>query len=80
MTPEAFATKWHGSQVRKYTGENCREILKGVPHTEDTKCALMEMHVAFGDDITFMVLMLTECDKSLGNRAARKVIDRARLS
>lgn len=27
---EAFATKWHGSQVRKYTGEpyveHCREI------------------------------------------------------
>ena len=21
MTPEAFATHWHGDQVRKYTGE-----------------------------------------------------------
>ncbi len=99
MTPEQFATKWHGSQVRKYTGEpyieHCREIvdiLKVVPHTEDmlaaawlhdvledTECSLMEMHVAFGDDIAFMVLMLTDCDKCLGNRATRKGIDRERL-
>ena len=42
MTPEAFATHWHGDQVRKYTSEqyikHCREIveiLKTVPHNED---------------------------------------------
>lgn len=99
MTPEAFATHWHGAQVRKYTGEpyieHCREIveiLKTVPHTEemiaaawlhdvleDTECSLMEIHVAFGDDVAFMVLMLTDCDKNTGNRAMRKGIDRRRL-
>lgn len=38
---------------------------------EDTECDWFDMHVEFGDDITFMVLMLTDCDKSSGNRAAR---------
>mgnify|MGYP001488429395 CR=1 FL=1 len=27
MTPQAFATYWHGSQVRKYV-EHCREIVE----------------------------------------------------
>jgi (p)ppGpp synthase/HD superfamily hydrolase len=43
---ERWATHWHGTQVRKYTGEpyieHCREIveiLKGVQHTEDMLAA-----------------------------------------
>lgn len=99
MTPQQFATHWHGAQVRKYTGEpyieHCREIveiLKGVPHTEDmlaaawlhdvledTECDWYDMYIEFGDKVTSMVLQLTDCDKCLGNRAARKAIDRGRL-
>ena len=59
MTPEAFATHWHGSQVRKYTGEpyveHCREIveiLKGVPHTEDMLTAAWLHDVL--DDCVYM--------------------------
>lgn len=93
MTPEAFATHWHGSQVRNI--EHCREIveiLKGVPHTEDmltaawlhdvledTECGWFDMYMEFGDSVTVMVMKLTDCDQTHGNRAMRKKIDRRRL-
>ena len=96
---EQFATKWHGSQVRKYTGEpyiaHCREIveiLKGVPHTEDmlaaawlhdvledTECSSQTIYREFGFNVVSMVIALTDCHKSIGNRAMRKGIDRRRL-
>jgi (p)ppGpp synthase/HD superfamily hydrolase len=99
MTPEQFATHWHGDQVRKYTGEpyieHCREIveiLKGVPHTEDmlaaawlhdvledTECPMSAIAKEFGLTVLDMVYHLTDCDKSNGNRAKRKAIDRERL-
>ena len=99
MTPEQFATHWHGAQVRKYTGEpyikHCQEIveiLKTVPHTkemiaaawlhdvlEDTECDWFDMLTEFGDQVTEMVLMLTDYDKNTGNRAVRKAADRGRL-
>lgn len=99
MKAEAFATRWHGSQVRKYTGEpyieHCREIveiLKGVPHTEDmlaaawlhdvledTECSSQLIYREFGFNVVSMVIALTDCHKSIGNRAMRKGIDRRRL-
>lgn len=99
MTPEDFATHWHGAQVRKYTGEpyieHCREIveiLKTVPHTEDmlaaawlhdvledTECSAQLMYDEFGLDVVKMVVDLTDCHRSVGNRAMRKGIDRERL-
>ena len=49
---ERFATHWHGTQVRKYTGEpyieHCREIveiLMGVPHTDDMLAVSKVNHV-----------------------------------
>lgn len=100
MNAEQFATHWHGSQVRKYTGEpyieHCREIveiLKGVPHTddmlaaawlhdvlEDTKCDSRSIYQEFGFDVVSMVIALTDCRKSVGNRTMRKGIDRRRLT
>lgn len=90
---EAFATKWHGSQVRNI--EHCREIveiLKGVPHTddmlaaawlhdvlEDTECSSQTIYREFGFNVVSMVIALTDCHKSIGNRAMRKGIDRRRL-
>jgi len=99
MTPEAFATHWHGAQVRKYTGEpyikHCQEIveiLDTVPHTEemiaaawlhdvleDTECSAQLMYDEFGLDVVKMVVDLTDCHRSVGNRAMRKGIDRRRL-
>ncbi len=93
MTPEAFATHWHGSQVRNI--EHCREIveiLKGVPHTEDmlaaawlhdvledTECSSQLIYRELGFNVVSMVIALTDCHKSIGNRAMRKGIDRRRL-
>ena len=90
---EAFATHWHGSQVRNI--EHCREIveiLKGVPHTddmlaaawlhdvlEDTECSSQTIYREFGFNVVSMVIALTDCHKSIGNRAMRKGIDRRRL-
>lgn len=90
---ESFATKWHGSQVRNI--EHCREIveiLKGVPHTEDmlaaawlhdvledTECSSQTIYREFGFNVVSMVIALTDCHKSIGNRAMRKGIDRRRL-
>ena len=76
--------------------EHCREIveiLKGVPHTEDmlaaawlhdvledTQCSSHLIYKRFGANVLNMIVTLTDCRKSLGNRAARKAIDRERLS
>lgn len=94
MTPEQFATHWHGSQVRNI--EHCREIveiLMGVPHTEDmlaaawlhdvledTECPMSAIAKEFGLTVLDMVYHLTDVDKCNGNRAARKAIDRERLA
>ena len=75
--------------------EHCREIveiLKTVPHTkemiaaawlhdvlEDTECDWFDMLTEFGEQVTEMVLMLTDYDKNTGNRAVRKAADRGRL-
>lgn len=66
------------------------QIVKTVPHTpemvaaawmhdtlEDTNATESEMRIEFGDQVTELVLWLTDVSKpSDGNRAARKLIDR----
>jgi len=75
--------------------EHCREIveiLKTVPYTndmlaaawlhdvlEDTKCDSRLIYQEFGLEVVKMVIALTDCHKSIGNRAMRKGIDRRRL-
>lgn len=93
-----WAIRWHGDQVRKYTGEPywrhpeaVAALVKTVPHTpemiaaaymhdviEDTPCTEVQMREEFGDDVTDLVMWLTDASKpGDGNRQARKVIDRA---
>lgn len=69
------------------------EILRTIPHTddmlaaawlhdvlEDTECTWYDMCIEFGADVTGMVSMLTDCDKSVGNRSVRKMVDRLKLA
>lgn len=47
---------------------------------EDTNTSYEELVEAFGQDVAWGVLMLTDTPKSMGNRATRKAMDRARLA
>ena len=47
---------------------------------EDTAVTYADIRIQFGHDIAEHVSFLTDCDKSQGNRAARKAFDRGRLS
>lgn len=47
---------------------------------EDTKVQTSDINHYFDDQITNMVLNLTDCGHEFGNRATRKAIDRRRLA
>lgn len=47
---------------------------------EDTEATYDEVRSHFGVVVADRVLALTDCGKSVGNRAARKAVDRARLA
>ena len=46
---------------------------------EDTDCGSQTIYREFGFNVVSMVIALTDCHKSIGNRAMRKGIDRRRL-
>lgn len=47
---------------------------------EDTTTTFCAISAAFGDDVGNLVEYLTDCTTNMGNRAARKRMDRERLS
>ena len=47
---------------------------------EDCGVLISEIRAEFGSDISILVNYLTDCQQSVGNRAARKTLDRERLS
>lgn len=47
---------------------------------EDTPTTHAEIEAAFGPRVAALVHALTDADRAVGNRAARKAIDRARLA